>query len=182
MLEAHGCSVTLDGTALPLLYADAMQINFQLPFSFSGAGTLRVITPNGTAEQSIRVNLVAPELFANPQAPTLALVTREGGALVDATAPASAGEKVTLLVTGLGAVQGSARVGEVPLSPLPIRGTVRVVLGNSDALVLSAALSSAAAGVYEVQFVMSSSAGKGLVPVQVIMDGTASNILSVPRA
>ena len=38
MLEAYGCSVTLNGNALPLSFADAMQINVQLPFSFSARG------------------------------------------------------------------------------------------------------------------------------------------------
>jgi uncharacterized protein (TIGR03437 family) len=180
MLEAYGCSVTLDGSALPMLFADAAQINAQVPFSYSGSGTLRVITPNGTVETSIHVNPVAPMLFANPQTPGVALATRPGGALIDAEVPARASETVTLLLTGLGAVQGSLNLGQLPPAPLAVRATIHAKVGDGEVPVISAVLSTGAVGVYEVSLVMPPASGQSLVTVQVVAGGIPSNILSLP--
>lgn len=180
MLEAYGCSVTLNGAPLPMLFADAVQINAQVPFSFSGRGVLRVVTPNGAAETSIQVNAQAPTLFSNPQTPANVLATRRGGTLIDAEAPAQASERVTLFAAGLGAVEGSPNPGELPTVPLRVRAPIRVQIGNHEATVVSATLSTSVAGVYEVTFLLPAPGDATGASVQVVTDAAASNILSLP--
>jgi acid phosphatase type 7 len=62
VLEAAGCSVTINGVPIPLYYADAGQLNAQIPSGLAGAATLMVVTPNGTAQTSINVSALTPQI------------------------------------------------------------------------------------------------------------------------
>jgi predicted MPP superfamily phosphohydrolase len=61
--EVAGAFVGIDGMRIPLLYAGPERINAQIPFSITGAATLEVTTPNGSASTSITVAPIAPALF-----------------------------------------------------------------------------------------------------------------------
>jgi uncharacterized protein (TIGR03437 family) len=69
VLEAAGCSVTINGVPIPLYYADAEQFSAQIPSGLAGAATLMVVTPNGTAQTAINLSAfptqTSPKLFDN---------------------------------------------------------------------------------------------------------------------
>jgi acid phosphatase type 7 len=67
MMEAGGCSVSFNGTPIPILYADAGQINLQIPFSLSGSGALTVLTPNGVTQTNVNISPVAPQLVVDSE-------------------------------------------------------------------------------------------------------------------
>jgi uncharacterized protein (TIGR03437 family) len=149
--QAAGSSVTVQGIRVPILYADANQINVQFPFTFSGTGTLEVLTPNGASRIAANVAPVAPAVFLAPGAQGFALAEHADGTLVSQDSPARSGEVITLILTGLGAVRGAVDPGVPPASPLTVAVAVRVQVGGAEAEVLGAALGSTLPGVYEVR-------------------------------
>jgi uncharacterized protein (TIGR03437 family) len=174
MLSADGCTVTLNGNAIPLLYAGYGQINVQIPFGFSGQGTLTVQTPNGSVETSIRVKKVAPALFPNPDTPALAFAWHGDGSLIDASSPARPLEQITLAAVGLGDPNGAVPQGILPSEAVPLTSNILVMFGNDTLRPDSVALSRHAVGVYEVQVrVPSGIAGS----VRLLANDTPSNAL-----
>jgi len=180
MVEAESCSVTLNGVAVPLLYAGATQMNVQIPFGFSGAGTLAVQTPNGSAQTAVRIDPIAPGLFANPAASEIALAIRGDWSLIDASKSANTGEMVTLFLTGLGPVNADVEAGVLPPGPIPVAARVGVMFGDSYVDAVSATLNAAA--LYQVQVKVPPGLASKLVPVKVIANGVSSNTRSLPIA
>jgi acid phosphatase type 7 len=176
-------SVTLGGNPVPVLYSDASQINIQIPFTFSGSGTLAVQAPNGPASFAVMVAQVAPAIFVTPDGgvrqsnavpPGLAVAEHGDGSLVLPNSPAEAGETITLLLTGLGAVNGAVQPGVAPAAPLPVAAGVTVSIGGVSATVISAGLGTANPGVYEVRVVVPAGVTAS-APVQVSAGGVQSN-------
>ncbi len=161
VLEAHGSSVRLNGEPLPILFADALQVNVQLPARL-GDATLEVRTPNGSATWNIQMKASAPALFANPGEPGTALATASG-ALITSETPAGAGQTVSLFATGL-------RSGD----PVYVR------FGNAEVDGQSATTSFA--GVWEVKARVPENVGVDGIPVQVATGGVRSNQLRLPVA
>ena len=174
--------MTLNGVAVPLLYAGASQMNVHIPFGFSGVGTLTVRTPNGSTETAIRVNPIAPALFAHPAALESALAIHRDGSLIDAGNPAKAGETLTLFLTGLGSVNGDTQAGMLLPGPTPVPARVSVLFGEVYVDAVSATLSASAAGLYEVQVLVPPGHGSTVVPIKVIANGVPSNMRVLPVA
>lgn len=174
MLSADGCTVMLNGDAVPLLYAGYGQINVQIPFGFSGQGALTVHTPNGSVETSVQVKKVAPALFPNPETPALAFAWHGDGSLIDARSPARPLERITLAAVGLGVPDGAVPEGILPSKAVPLTNSIVVMFGNDTVRPEFVALSQDAVGLYEVQVrVPSKVAGH----VRVVANDTPSNVL-----
>jgi acid phosphatase type 7 len=178
MMEAASCSASINGTPVPLLYADANQINVQIPFSLVGPATLTVFTPNGVSQTAFNIAAVAPQFFSNPDGSVQAL--HGDGSMVSTAAPAVAGETVTMLLTGLGSVKGSALAGIPQAAPMPVMASVQMTFGGVPARMGPVMLGANYAGVYEIQVPIPSGLGQGSVAVQVTANGVASNTVSLP--
>ncbi|MCC6390949.1 MAG: hypothetical protein IT167_10110 [Bryobacterales bacterium] len=174
MFTADGCTVTLNGDAIPLLYAGYGQINVQIPFGFSGQGILKVHTPNGSVETPVQVKRVAPALFPNPAAPALAFAWRGDGSLIDARSPARPLERITLAAVGLGVPDGAVPDGILPSKAVPLTTNITVMFGNETVSPDFVSLSQDAVGLYEVQVRVPS---RGAGPVRVVANDTPSNVL-----
>jgi uncharacterized protein (TIGR03437 family) len=105
-VQLAGAQVLVSGSAIPLYYASAMQINAVLPDSASDLVQLTV--KNGTGQQTVNVYVVAaaPSIFTQDSSgsgPAAALKVSNGTlTLVTADNPLSAGDAVALYATGLG--------------------------------------------------------------------------------
>jgi uncharacterized protein (TIGR03437 family) len=158
--EASGYTVSLDEEVLPVLFADAMQINTQLPADVEGSAILTVSTPNGAVETTVQVQPLAPALFVNPQSPGNVLVTREG-VPVDPEVPVEAGQSICLFVTGLGA------------NPQD----VSIRIGGSQADV--SGITALGKGIYQLRLVIPRVPSAGPSPIHALVDGISSNRLFI---
>jgi uncharacterized protein (TIGR03437 family) len=179
IFQSAGTSVRLGGNRVPMLYADANQINVQIPFGFVGSGTLEVETPNGIARFTVSVAPIAPAIFQASS--RLAVAERPNGSLISADNPARAGEIITLMVTGLGAVSATVEAGLVPSAPIPVSADVRVRLGGAFLEVVSASLGARVPGLYEVQLRVPSGLGP-TAELEVVAAGIRSNTALLPVA
>jgi uncharacterized protein (TIGR03437 family) len=114
-----GASVTIGGIAAPLFYANAGQINLQVPWEITpGVSQVVVTTANGSSvPASMTVQLAAPAIAVNPDTGHALAVNQDSTLNSDAN-PAPAGSILTLYLTGQGPVSNTPATGwPAPASP-----------------------------------------------------------------
>lgn len=173
----QGCSATLNGVPLPMLSADAGQMNFQIPFDISGSAALMVVTQNGTTHTTIQVAPVAPEFFVNNDGSVMA--AHADGSPVNATSPAHGSETITLFATGLGAVNRTVQAGVLPPSGVVCVAAVEVAMEGVLVSSRTPLLSVNYPGIYQIQ-VQVPSGLSGTAAVQMTANGVASNTPFLP--
>jgi uncharacterized protein (TIGR03437 family) len=171
--SAAGTAVLLDDKPLPILMASANQVNVQLPFDVSGAATITVRTPNGTASLPVTIHAAAPALFPDS-------IFHADGVPVSADSPAKAGEEISVYLTGLGDVLGEATPGEAAKS-YPALAPVRLRLNDRTFVPEFAGLAAGVAGIDVVTFRMPPGF-TGLIALKVIAAGSESNPLMLAAA
>lgn len=139
--ELEGTRVLLDGTAAPLLYADAYQINFQAPYELRPGTTVTMQVMGGTVPSNrITVPVVeaSPELFQDFATRHVVALNEDGSRNGPGTA-ALPGSLVVLFGTGAGAVVGGRETGTVagPVHPV-LALPAAVTVGGEAATVLFA--------------------------------------------
>jgi uncharacterized protein (TIGR03437 family) len=169
-----GTSVLLDNVPLPLLSVSGTQINAQIPWEMSGSHTLTVKTANGSAAIPVFVHPVAPAVFADA-------AFHQDGERVSPSAPAQAGEVVSLYLTGLGLAAGPARSGD-PSPALRVNAPVHVELNGHSIDCLAAALAPGMVGVNVVTFIIPPGL-QGLLTLTVVANSDRrSNSITIPVA
>jgi uncharacterized protein (TIGR03437 family) len=179
-------SVSFNGSAAPLLYVSAGQINAQLPWEVSATGSVSVVVTNAgvsSAPRAVQVGAFSPGLFAvaghgiaiNPDG-TLAAPTGSIPGL--ASHPATPGDTLMLLASGLGPVTPAGITGDNSLVILRSTTTTPVVLiGGTSAPVTFSGLSPQFVGVYQINVVMPSVAlPANAAPLQIESGGITSTI------
>jgi uncharacterized protein (TIGR03437 family) len=117
--ELQGTRVLIDGVAAPLLYADAYQINLQVPYELRPGATasLQVI---GSAVPSNRLTVpvaeASPELFQDFSTRHVVALNQDGSRNAPG-APAAPGSIVVLFGAGAGDVVGPRQTG-TPAGPV----------------------------------------------------------------
>jgi uncharacterized protein (TIGR03437 family) len=171
-----------------MLYAGGSQLNVQVPFGFTGDGTLQVTTPNGSDVTQVRIVAVAPAIFENPSLPGIAMAMHADQSLITPDAPAAPGEWIDVAVTGLGAVAGNCQAGVAPQAQLPVVAPVAVSFAGAK-VPATAATSPNAPGMYYVQVQVparETAAIRGTVPtggtvaIRVVSGISASGALQLP--
>ncbi len=162
-LSLGGVSVSVGGRDAPLFFVSPNQINAQLPFEIEGEVTLTVRTPAGAVSTPLHVLPAAPAIFLIEQ---------------DAR---KAGELVSLLLTGLGRVQGALESGHpAPESPrLPVSARVTVRLGGSEIRPVFAGLMGGSVGQYVVEFHLPVDCPPGEHRLEVVAAGRVSNSVAL---
>jgi uncharacterized protein (TIGR03437 family) len=110
-----GAEVSFDGVPAPLFYAQASQINAQVPYTIAGESVTEVVvTYQGqlTGTLSLPVVASAPALFA--------AALNQDGSLNSSSAPAARGTVVTFFGTGEGLTNGANIAGQAATAPYPI--------------------------------------------------------------
>ena len=200
-----GVQVLINGTPVPLIYADANQVDFQVPFNLApGQVTVQVLR-NSQPGNRISANVVsaAPRLFALKQlaaAPdgtpygvvvnsdnTLAIPSNLG---VPAH-PAHRGDLVTIYVLGLGPVSPVVNTGDAAPSAEPLARTADLVqgvygtptgTGSPTVNAIYAGLSPGFAGLYQVNVLIPQSVPLGNVPVMILTGAHVSNVVEISVA
>jgi adhesin/invasin len=191
-----GVQLLVNGSAVPLFYVGAGQINFQVPYELASGQIIVQETLNGQPSNRISasVNAIAPRLFVVGQntpngAPfgavfnsdsTLALPTN----LVPGSHPAHLGDVLTFYVLGLGPVSPPVATGTpAPTSPLAVTTSpVQVIyggqgLGSVTTTAIYSGLAPSYAGLYQIDALLPQSAPTGNVPVSVSIQGLVSNVV-----
>jgi uncharacterized protein (TIGR03437 family) len=172
-----GTSVSINGTAIPLLFVSPGQINAQVPYEVN-PGTAKLVVQAGSAksaEVSFPVAATGPGVFTIPQGNHVVAQNLPDYSLNSATAPASPGQYCTLYVTGQGAVKPPLATGAgAPDSPLSLPvANVQVKIGGQPAEIQFAGLAPGFVGLLQVNVKIPSVAA-GEQPVELTVGGVTA--------
>jgi uncharacterized protein (TIGR03437 family) len=170
-----GTTVTVNGRLLPLFYVSPGQINAQLLYGMQGRVTLQVSTPIGTTtDVPLTILDTAPGIFTLSPDPA---VVHQNGTLVSSASPAQASETISIFLTGLGEVNGTASAGDAaPSSPLlTATAPVLVQIGAQTIPPSFAGLTPSFAGLYQVNVQIPAGLASGRQPMRVLARGIGSN-------
>jgi len=152
--------VSVNGQAARVLFASAAQINAVLPLNLATDAVLRLETPNGSVESSVKLSATAPSILA---------VAHADGQLVTTQRPARSGARLVVMTAGLGVVNPDGSV----------RQSVEASVGGVAASVGVARLHPTLPGVYSVEIILPDQAGVGARQVVIRAGGISSRALSV---
>jgi uncharacterized protein (TIGR03437 family) len=184
----NGTSVTIGGLAMPLFmvarepsFSPADFIVAQIPFDAPpGNHPVVVTSPNG-ASNAVTLTVVrnGPGLYFDDDS---AIAFRLDGSLVRTSAPARTGEPVVFATNGLGQTVPPLANGEAAASLTSniVASNVEVLFGDQAMGASGAVAVPGLPGTYFVQVTVPQSAGVGLVPVAIRVNGVASNRAILP--
>jgi len=186
-------SLNIAGRDAPLFYSSNGQINAQLPFEMEPNSrpsvVLKTRRPGATQDtyavpETITVAAVQPTIFTtNQQGTGQGAILDKNNKLVDASAPARAGDAVQVFCTGLGATQPAVASGApAPATPPLAQVTVPVTatVGGKPAAVQFAGLAPNFVGLYQVNVQIPDGVTAGpAVPLVLYQNGIASNTVTI---
>jgi uncharacterized protein (TIGR03437 family) len=171
-----GTTLSINGKAAPLLFVSPSQINAQVPFGVPPGPSVATLQVTNMPAVSIEFSVVsvAPGIFTSGG--NQAWVRNADGSLNTPGNPASAGSRVSVYLTGLGAAAPQVSDGEPALTAVALRAVYPVTarIGQYDATVISAGLRSGSVGVYQVDLLVPATED-GSYPLVVTVNGVASN-------
>jgi uncharacterized protein (TIGR03437 family) len=142
-----GTSVTINGTAAPILYTSGSTIGAIVPYSISGSAAQVVVSYNGLASQPFATAVAAsdPGIYSlassgQGQGAILNYDSSSGNFSINASSnPAAKGSIVVLYITGAGATTSAVSNQLIPTSPAvtPVQSPT-VTIGGQGATVLAA--------------------------------------------
>jgi uncharacterized protein (TIGR03437 family) len=181
-----GTSVTINGTAAPLIFVSPGQLNVQVPFETEvGTATLTVQAGSLTgAPVTFEVTAAAPGVFTMANGNHAVAQNNPDQSLNSADAPAIPGQYVTVYLTGQGAVDNPVPTGATPPGTpfsLPLAAMAARV-GGQPATIAFAGLAPGFVGLVQMNIVMPDVAA-GEQTFEVSVGGVAANltVLSVSR-
>lgn len=161
--------VTLNGAAVPVVYASATQVNFVIPAGFA-TGPATLVVSNGlgsTAPVLIQIDGPQPVIAAGT-------VANAAGVALDTNTAANPGDILSLEVTNVDPSVISAlnrvqvRISGVPMTVLSVTQIAAASAGQA-----------ASTAVLQVQFADAQSFGSSQVPLVVSVDGSASAAVTI---
>jgi uncharacterized protein (TIGR03437 family) len=162
-------SVTINGTAAPLLYVSATQLNVQIPYEAGTGPSVVSVNNNGQIGGfEFQISPAAPGIFtdSNVNLVPAALVTQGGYATLYVT---GVGEVSTLTLTGF-APSTLTPLASLPTPVLPLSATV----GGIPAFVQFAGIPGGLVGTAQVNILVPSSVPLGKQQVVVTVGGVSS--------
>jgi uncharacterized protein (TIGR03437 family) len=181
-----GICITLNNTAIPLVYTSPSQVNVQLPVNASSGRLSLVIRQPGqgvtSSTYSVTVSKFSPVVFADPTT-FQAWVYDSKGRLVDKNNKITRDQTFTMYAAGLGATKGGklATGQPAPSSPLAVTAnTVKVFFGTptwtqAQMIVDWAGLAPGFIGLYQINGTVPGDHINGdAIPVSVEVGGVSS--------
>ena len=187
-----GVVVTINGVPAPLFFVSPLQINLQVPFATAGALATIVVANGGVPSNTVLVPLAptSPGVFSNSLdglGPGIIVHSLTFAPVTEAD-PTSPGEFVSILLTGLGALQPPLGDGVAgPVDPLSLTTDPNIeVLFGFEALSGVITFSGAAplfVGLYQINVIVPDLQVVGAaVPVAIITSNAISDFVTVPVA
>jgi uncharacterized protein (TIGR03437 family) len=177
-------TVLFNGVPAPVFYASRTQVNVQVPFEVP-LGTVAVQVERGqvvSAPYVARIAEVSPGIFTtSAQGPELgAILHADTNQLVTPQNPARPGEFIAIYATGLGPLGEAVSTG-ASAPAVQTRNQPIVSISGVPASVGYSGLAPGLIGVYQINVEVPAVAA-GLQPVKVVINGAASNVVSMPIA
>jgi uncharacterized protein (TIGR03437 family) len=178
-----GVKVTIEGVDSPLFDVRSTQITFLIPAAITpGLHPIVVTTPSGTVSGTVRIVTAAPGLFTKDTAtPPKGAVLNSSGIENSEANPATRGDYISIYGTGPGAFKLPVIDGEAPGSTLnSTSSTPQVFISGVPAQVQFSGLNPVSPGLWQINvFIPNEPFIKGHVPVQIFVDGVASNEVGI---
>ena len=174
--QLAGVQVLFDSTPAPIFYAQAGQINAQVPFTVTGQATTNI----QVMFQGIAVNTVSSVVV--PAAPgVFPTAINQDGSFNSASHPAAAGSYVTIFATGSGVSQGGDVPGQPAAAPYASPALpVSVTVAGIAAQVAWAGSAPGLVGLLQVNLVVPGPyLPPGATPLQVTVGTTAAPLITV---
>ena len=179
-----GATVLINGSPAPMLYASSSQINFQMPLLDPGAASMSVERDGaGSAPVSVVVAPSVPGIFAFGE--NQGVIQNEDYTLNYPGNPARPGTPIIVWATGQGDVIPSVPAGQgAPANPLSQTISLpSVTIGGLPAQVLFSGLAPGFVGFWQINAMVPANAPAGDdIPVQVVLNGAASNTVTMALA
>jgi uncharacterized protein (TIGR03437 family) len=177
-------TITFDGTPAPLFFVSPTQINAQVPWNVT-LGSVAVRVQRGFLEipsQSFTLTAVSPGIFTTNQTgsgPAAILHAATFEAVTPAN-PAVPGERLAIFATGLGAVRPAVASGAPAPSPAPTTiSSALVNIGGIPAAIEFSGLAPGFVGLYQVNVIVPGGLASGNQDVQLVINGTPSNTVTL---
>lgn len=178
-----GVSVTVNGKAAPILYINATQINFQIPWETATGSASVVVSSSGyaSAAATVSVQAAAPGLFFQG---SRAIVQNSDYSLNGSGNPAKVGGTIIAYFTGGGAVNPPVADGAPAGSnPLSTSSGVTATIGSQPATVTFAGLAPDFVGLWQANITVPSGITQaGDYPLVITAGSKASNSAKVSVA
>ncbi|MBI3934283.1 MAG: hypothetical protein HY316_06295 [Acidobacteria bacterium] len=161
---------------VPLFFVSSGQINFQVPFGFTGPLVeLRLRNLRGEAAMHVPWRDASPGIYQNNG---VGIIVHGTGAPVTESSPARRGEELVLFASGLGAVDRAVSSGAAaPFSPLArTPGLPLVRVGGVATETRFSGMSPGFVGLYQVNFVVPDSVS-GTTTMSLEIEGVTSNVV-----
>ena len=139
--QVGGTTVSINGTAAPMIYASATQVAAVVPYEITGSTAQVTVQYHGAASSpaSLAIAPSDPALFTVGSGTGQAAVLNQDGSLNGPSHPAPIGTIIVLYATGEGQTSPPGMDGQVTGTTLPKPGLpVKVLIGNQAADVLYA--------------------------------------------
>jgi uncharacterized protein (TIGR03437 family) len=176
--------LTVNGSAIPMLFASPAQINAQLPLHIDGRVTLTLYTPGGVSDDYfMNVQPVAPGIFqsgtAGPLTGIPAVVKASNQELITPSNPIHSGDVIIIYATGLGGTSPEIEAGlPGPSAPHAVAVVAPdVQLGGMPLAVIYAGLAPGEVGVYQINAQVPARAPTGnQVPLTITQGGFTASV------
>ena len=174
----NGVTVTVNGTAAPLIYVNPLQINFQMPSEIAPGQVQVVVSWGGASSATFSATVMqgAPGIF-KAGSTSQAAAQNPNGSANDANDPVAAGAIITAYLTGQGPVDNPVPDGQAasssPLSnaTLPHSATI----GGRHADIQFLGLAPGFVGLLQANIQIPGGLATGSYPLVVTIGGVASN-------
>jgi uncharacterized protein (TIGR03437 family) len=182
--QLGGTEVLVNGTAAPLFFVAAGQINFQLPAVTGNVATVAVFS-GGLVSPALPLSLLSahPGIFTVGGGQALGQILNANSSANSPANPASAGQTIQIFATGLGATNPALTPGQPGNSVAPFNTTVitpTATIGGIAATVSFSAAAPGLAGVYQVNVMVPTGLPSGgFAAVQISAGGKSSNQVMV---
>jgi uncharacterized protein (TIGR03437 family) len=171
-----GLSITVNGRAIPLVYASPTQINAQMPYEIAPGPATLIVYARGVAGDPVPITVgrSAPGIFQ--WGDKRAVVQNQDFSLNTPQKPAAVGSVIVAYLTGQGALDNAVTTGAAaPANPLSKAALpVAATLGGKPADVLFAGLTPGFVGLLQVNLKVPG-LGAGDHPLVITLGGVASN-------
>jgi len=184
--EVGGTSVSINGTAAPMIYASATQVAAVVPYETTGSNAQITVQYQGITSTQATVAIAAsnPALFTVGSGTGQVAVLNQDGSLNSAANPAPAGTIVVMYATGEGQTSPEGVDGQVTGTTLPKPLLpVTVTIGNQTAdLLYAGEAPGEIAGVMQLNVTIPSGVQPGSAVPVVLQVGDASSPAGVTLA
>jgi uncharacterized protein (TIGR03437 family) len=175
--------------AAPVFSVDSGQVQVQVPWELAGTSSayakVRLMDRYGWSWTSapflVQLADVAPGTYSfETDDGEMASAVHSDGSYVTASAPARAGQTITVYMTGTGPLSTPVQSGRSAARSLPTLHSPVVSVGGTEASVVYSGTIRGEVGITKIDFVVPSGVRAGNAEVAVSINGSTSNAVTIP--